>query len=69
MQTDCPISKVLKKPELARRIIDWLVKFPEFGIKYESRGPIKSQCLVDFIWRCQSHEVVTSLSIGHMRPT
>jgi len=48
VQTDCPISKVLRKPELAGRMIGWSIELSEFGIKYEPRGPIKSQCLVDF---------------------
>ncbi|XP_068483117.1 uncharacterized protein [Phaseolus vulgaris] len=48
VQTDCPISKVLRKLELAGRMIGWSIQLSEFGIKYEPRGPIKSQSLVDF---------------------
>nr|KYP65463.1 Transposon Ty3-I Gag-Pol polyprotein [Cajanus cajan] len=30
-------------------MIAWLVELSEFGIKYESRGPLKAQCLADFV--------------------
>jgi len=51
VKTDFPISKVLRKPKLAGRMITWSVELSEFEIKYEPRGPIKSQGLVDFIFR------------------
>ncbi|XP_072056251.1 uncharacterized protein [Arachis hypogaea] len=35
--------------EIAGRLIKWAVKLSEFDIRYQSRGPIKSQFLVDFI--------------------
>ncbi|XP_020208869.1 uncharacterized protein LOC109793805 [Cajanus cajan] len=30
-------------------MIAWLVELSEFGIKYESHGPLKAQCLADFV--------------------
>ncbi|XP_020202093.1 uncharacterized protein LOC109787906 [Cajanus cajan] len=30
-------------------MILWSVELSEFGIKYESRGPLKAQCLADFV--------------------
>jgi len=39
----------LRKPELAGRMVAWSVEFSEFGIRYESKGTIKSQSLADFI--------------------
>nr|KYP41404.1 hypothetical protein KK1_037238 [Cajanus cajan] len=30
-------------------MIAWLVELFEFGIQYESRGPMKAQCLADFV--------------------
>nr|KYP52801.1 Retrovirus-related Pol polyprotein from transposon opus [Cajanus cajan] len=38
-----------RKSELAGRMIAWSVELSEFGIKYESRGPLEAQCLVDFV--------------------
>ncbi|XP_020239391.1 uncharacterized protein LOC109818355 [Cajanus cajan] len=49
VRTDCPIAKVLRKPELAGRMMAWSVELSEFDIAFEPRGPIKSQCLVDFV--------------------
>nr|KYP46591.1 Retrovirus-related Pol polyprotein from transposon opus [Cajanus cajan] len=49
VKIDYPIKQILRKPELARRMIAWSVKLSEFGIQYESRGPLKAQCLADFV--------------------
>ncbi|XP_020206374.1 uncharacterized protein LOC109791485 [Cajanus cajan] len=49
VRTDCPISKVLRKPELAGRMMAWSIELLEFDITFEARGPIKSQCLADFV--------------------
>ncbi|XP_072058029.1 uncharacterized protein [Arachis hypogaea] len=49
VRTNQPLRQVLHKPELAGRLIKWAVKLSEFDIRYQSRGPIKSQFLADFI--------------------
>nr|KYP53964.1 hypothetical protein KK1_000129 [Cajanus cajan] len=49
VKTDHLIKQILRKPELAGRMIAWSVELSEFGIKYESRGPLKAQCLADFV--------------------
>jgi len=49
VRTDCPIAKVLRKPEFAGRMVVWSIELSEFGIKYEPRGKIKAQFLADFI--------------------
>ena len=49
MKTDCPIAKVLRKPELVGKMVVWSIELSEFGIKYELRGTIKAQSLADFI--------------------
>nr|KYP50616.1 Pol polyprotein [Cajanus cajan] len=49
VKTDYPIKQILRKLELARRMIAWSVELSKFGIKYESRGPLKAQCLADFV--------------------
>ncbi|RDX69907.1 Retrovirus-related Pol polyprotein from transposon 17.6, partial [Mucuna pruriens] len=40
---------VLRKPDLARRMVTWSIQFSEFDISYESRDHIKAQELADFI--------------------
>nr|KYP56513.1 Retrovirus-related Pol polyprotein from transposon 17.6 [Cajanus cajan] len=49
VKSDYPIKQILRKPDLARRMITWSVELSEYGIKYESRGPLKAQCLADFV--------------------
>jgi len=54
VKTSYPISKILKKPELAGRMIAWSVELFEFGLLYELRGRIKSQCLAGFVFELQN---------------
>nr|KYP44061.1 Retrovirus-related Pol polyprotein from transposon 17.6 [Cajanus cajan] len=49
VRTDCPISKVLGKPELAGKMMSWSVELSQFDIVFKLRGPIKAQCLADFM--------------------
>nr|KYP60057.1 Retrovirus-related Pol polyprotein from transposon opus [Cajanus cajan] len=49
MHTDCRITKVLGKPELAGRMMAWSVELSQFEIAFKPRGPIKAQCLADFV--------------------
>ena len=37
VMTDLPIQKVLKKPDVAGRMVKWAVELSEFDIKYEPR--------------------------------
>ncbi|RDY13587.1 hypothetical protein CR513_01451, partial [Mucuna pruriens] len=47
---DLPIIKqVLRKPDLAGRMVEWSIQLSEFDISYENRGHIKAQTLADFI--------------------
>nr|KYP56267.1 Retrotransposable element Tf2 [Cajanus cajan] len=43
VKTDYPIKQILRKPELVGRMIAWSIELSEFGIRYESRGPLKAQ--------------------------
>ena len=38
VMTDLPIQKVLKKPDVAGRMVKWAVELSEFDLKYEPRG-------------------------------
>jgi len=48
VRTDHPIAKILRKPDLAGRMIAWSIELSEFGLKYEPRGSVKGQHLADF---------------------
>jgi hypothetical protein len=49
MKTDYPIKNVMKKPDLAGRMVAWSVELSEFDITFSQRGAIKSQILADFL--------------------
>ena len=49
VKTDYPIKNVLRKPDLAGRMVAWLVELSEFDITYIPRRAIKSQALADFV--------------------
>ncbi|RDX79574.1 Retrovirus-related Pol polyprotein from transposon 17.6, partial [Mucuna pruriens] len=63
VQTYHPIRLVLRKFELAGRMITWLIELSEFSLKFEPRGALKSKALADFIiemlvkfeWRRSRH--------------
>ncbi|XP_017426213.1 uncharacterized protein LOC108334788 [Vigna angularis] len=48
VRTDHPIAKILRKPDLAGRMVSWSVELSEFGLRYEPRGSVKGQHLADF---------------------
>ncbi|XP_014496659.1 uncharacterized protein LOC106758229 [Vigna radiata var. radiata] len=48
VRTNHPVAKVLRKPDLAERMVSWAVELSEFGLRYEPRGSIKGQHLADF---------------------
>jgi len=49
VKTDYLIQKILQKPDLMGRMSSWAVELSEFDIRYEPHGPIKAQCLLDFV--------------------
>ncbi|GAU29444.1 hypothetical protein TSUD_150140 [Trifolium subterraneum] len=49
VKKDYPIKNVLRKPDLAGRMVAWSVELSEFNITYIPRGAIKSQALADFV--------------------
>ncbi|GAU50294.1 hypothetical protein TSUD_137480 [Trifolium subterraneum] len=49
VKTDCPIKNVLRKTDLAGRMVALSVELLEFDITYIPRGVIKSQALADFV--------------------
>jgi len=49
VKIDYPIQKILQKLDLAKRMSSWAVELSEFNIRYEPHGPIRAQCLLDFV--------------------
>ena len=50
--TNQPLRKILHKPDLSGRLINWAVELSQFNITYEPRKAIKAQALSDFIVEC-----------------
>jgi len=49
VMTDLPIRKVLQKPDVAGRMVQWTVELSDFDVQYEPRGPIQGQVYADFV--------------------
>ncbi|RDX61575.1 rnhA, partial [Mucuna pruriens] len=49
VQTDLPIRQVLRKHDLAGRMVARSVQLSEFDISFERRGHVKAQVLADFV--------------------
>ncbi|RDX70210.1 Retrovirus-related Pol polyprotein from transposon 17.6, partial [Mucuna pruriens] len=49
VRTDLPIKQVLRKPDLAGRMVAWSVQLSEFDVLFERRGHVKAQVLADFV--------------------
>lgn len=48
VRTDYPIAKILRKPNLADRIVGWSLELLEFGLRFEPWGSVRGQHLVEF---------------------
>lgn len=49
MKIDQPLKEVLRKPEIVGGMVAWSVELLELGLWFKPRGPIKGQCLANFI--------------------
>lgn len=64
--TDYPIAKILRKPDLAGRMIGWSIELFEFGLRYEPKGSFWGQHLADFAADLpgEKEEFCWQLSVG-----
>ncbi|RDX65529.1 hypothetical protein CR513_55807, partial [Mucuna pruriens] len=49
VRIDFPIRQVLRKPDMAGRMVAWSIQLLEFDISFEQRGHVKAQALANFI--------------------
>lgn len=47
--TEYPLKKVLQKPDLSGKLVNWAVALREFDLEFHPRTTIKAQVLADFI--------------------
>lgn len=52
MVTDQPLRRILHKPDLSGRMVNWTMKLRQFQLEFVPRTSIKAQALVDFIMEC-----------------
>lgn len=52
VNTNQPLRKILHKPDLSRKLINWAVELSQFHITYMPRTAIKAQTLADFVVEC-----------------
>jgi hypothetical protein len=46
--TEYPLKRVLQKPDLSGRLVNWAVELGQFDIEFHPRTAIKGQALADF---------------------
>lgn len=51
-----PYKQIMRKLEVADRMIAWSIELLEFRLKYEPRGPLKAKCLFDFMAKLSSFD-------------
>jgi hypothetical protein len=47
--TEYPLKKILQKPDLSGRLVNWAMEIGEFDLEFFPRPTIKAQVLADFI--------------------
>ncbi|XP_014492821.1 uncharacterized protein LOC106755222 [Vigna radiata var. radiata] len=48
IRTNHPVARILRKPDLAGRMVSWSIELSEFGLRFEPQGSIKGQHLANF---------------------
>ncbi|XP_014490737.1 uncharacterized protein LOC106753443 [Vigna radiata var. radiata] len=48
VRTNHPVARILRKPDLIRRMVSWSIELSEFGLRFEPQGSVKGQHLADF---------------------
>ncbi|RDX92900.1 rnhA, partial [Mucuna pruriens] len=64
VRTDLPIRQVLRKPDMAGRMVVWSIQLSEFDISFERRGHVKAQVLADFITELTSENLPAKIEVN-----
>ncbi|XP_074326807.1 uncharacterized protein LOC141664752 [Apium graveolens] len=57
MVTNQPLRKIIHKPDVSGRLVNWVVELCQFNQSFIPRTAIKAQALADFIIECNFPEV------------
>jgi ribonuclease HI len=47
--TEYPLRKILQKPDLSGRLVNWAIELGQYDIEYHPRTAVKGQALADFV--------------------
>jgi hypothetical protein len=47
--TEYPLRKILQKPDLSGRLVNWVIELGQYDIEYHPRTAVKGQALADFV--------------------
>ena len=50
--TDQPLRKIIHKPDISGRLVNWVVELSQFNLTFVPRTAIKAQALADFVVEC-----------------
>jgi hypothetical protein len=59
--TEYPLRKILQKPNLSRRLVNWAVELGQFDIEFHPLITIKGQALADFLVEMNGNPKATKL--------
>ncbi|XP_074346833.1 uncharacterized protein LOC141685638 [Apium graveolens] len=54
--TNQPLRKIIHKPDISGRLVNWAVELSQFNLSFVPRTTIKAQALADFIIECNFPE-------------
>ncbi|KAL8115970.1 hypothetical protein AgCh_022463 [Apium graveolens] len=54
--TKQPLRKIIHKPDVSGRLVNWVVELSQFNLSFIPRTAIKAQAFVDFIIKCNFPE-------------
>ncbi|XP_074374329.1 uncharacterized protein LOC141714728 [Apium graveolens] len=54
--TNQPLRKIIQKPDVSGRLVNWAVELSQFNLSFIPRTAIKAQALADFIIECNFPE-------------
>ncbi|KAL8135326.1 hypothetical protein AgCh_010115 [Apium graveolens] len=54
--TNQPLRKIIHKPDVSGRLVNWVVELSQFNLSFIPRTAIKAQALADFIIECNFPE-------------
>ncbi|XP_017239647.2 uncharacterized protein LOC108212431 [Daucus carota subsp. sativus] len=56
--TDQPLRRIIHKPDISGRLVNWAIELSQFNLTFIPRTAIKAQILADFVTECNFPEEV-----------